>query len=303
MLLHNLRLSNVAVLATVVLLAISITQPADGYSRMTASAVGRVTALPSGRVIEGTQTQYPALDYLLYVAESAPQDPPVLVVVHGLSRDAHEQIDLFKPFAEQHGFALVAPHFTEDDYPDFQRLGRRGRGLRADLALQQLLAALPFKAARNSVYLFGYSGGGQFAHRFLMAHPQQVKAAVVAAPGWYTLPDPAVAYPYGLRLDGSLPAVSLRPGRFLQVPVLTVVGEDDTDRDKNLRRSKALDRQQGRNRVDRAKRWVAEMSAAAQQYNLDSAYQLAILDDASHSFEDCMRAGMGEEVFEFIDKL
>lgn len=265
------------------------------------SAVGeKLAALPSGRIIHGTKTEHPALDYLLYVADSAPHEPPVLVLVHGISRDAQEQIDLFKPFADEHGFALVAPHFTKYDYPDFQRLGRRGRGLRADIALQQLLKTLPFKSTADGVYLFGYSGGAQFAHRFLMAHPEQVKAAIVAAAGWYTLPDASVGYPYGLRMNGSLPAVSLRPGQFLRVPVLTLVGEDDTERDKNLRRSKSLDRAQGRTRVERARRWVDEMSAAAQRHDLRTVYRFQLLNNAGHSFEDCIRAGMGKAIFEFI---
>lgn len=283
------------------LLGSLIAQPTFGLSEVKDTIRKKTSALPTGRILRKTQVELPALDYLLYIPKSAPQNPPVLVVVHGLSRDAQEQVDQFRPFAEQHGFVLIAPHFTEADYPDFQRLGRRGRGLRADLALQNLLSNLPFESAGEGVFLFGYSGGAQFAHRFLMAHPEQVKAAVVAAAGWYTLPDAAVAYPYGLRIDGSLPAVRLRPGQFLKVPVLTLVGEDDTERDENLRRSRSLDKQQGRTRVDRATRWVDKMGAAAQRHDLNTVYRLAVLNNAGHSFEDCMRAGMGKAVFKFIE--
>lgn len=269
---------------------------------MTVAVGGKLAAPSSGRILHETKTELPALDYLLYVADSAPQDPPVLIIVHGLARDAQEQIDLFKPYADEYGFALVAPHFTERDYPDFQRLGRRGRGLRADIALQQLLKSLPFESTGDGVYLFGYSGGAQFAHRYLMAHPEQIKAAIIAAAGWYTLPDPSVSYPYGLRLDGSLPAVRFRPGQFLQVPVLTFVGDTDVERDENLRRSKSLDQAQGRTRVERARRWADTMSAAAQRYDLETTYRLQLLKNAGHSFEDCMRAGMGKATFEFIQQ-
>lgn len=295
---HSIQL----LLMALVLLGSSIALPVSASSGVRANAGEKALALAKGQTLRKTHTELPALDYLLYIATSVSEDPPVLVVVHGLSRDVQEQIDLFKPLAEEHGVVLVAPHFTEDDYPDFQRLGRRGRGLRADLALQRLLSNLPFESTAEGVYLFGYSGGAQFAHRFVMAHPEQVKAAIVASAGWYTLPDVSVAYPYGLRIDGTLPAVRFLPSKFLQVPVLTLVGDQDTERDENLRRSRALDKQQGRTRVDRAARWVEKMDGAARRHDLANSYQLSVLSNAGHSFEDCMRAGMGEAVFEFIEQ-
>ena len=282
------------------LVAISIISIANSLANSTTVNLAKVAEVLPGQVVHAVQPLHPALEYLLYVPESAPSDSPILVVVHGISRSADEQISFFIPFAEAHGFTLVAPYFSEEDYPDYQRLGRRGRGLRADLALEQLLTTLPRSLENERVFLFGFSGGAQFVHRFVMAHSEQVIAAVVAAAGWYTFPDSSVAYPYGLRLDGTLPAVQMNPGGFLEVPTLAVVGSDDTDRDANLRRSRAIDRRQGRNRVERAQRWIAEMSEAAERRTLETPFRLAILEDCDHSFENCMNTGMGELIFDFI---
>jgi len=208
-----------------------------------------IAEFDTGTVNELRQPVEPSLGYYLYAPDNSTLDTPVLVVVHGISRDAKEQIELFRDYADRNGVVLIAPRYTENNYPDFQRLGRRGRGQRADIALIKLLDSLPYRSVRDGVFLFGYSGGGQFTHRFSMAHPEKVKAAIVAAPGWYTMPNTKISYPYGLRIGGSLPGVRFQPDRFIHVPTLVVVGEQDTLRDDNLRKSKSLDRRQGQNRV------------------------------------------------------
>ena len=109
-------------------------------------------------------------------------------------------------------------------------------------------------------------------------------------------------YPYGIRADSDLPGVRLRPSAFLRVPMLAVVGEDDRERDENLRRSRALDRVQGRNRVERARQWVHAMRKAAEAREMPPRVELALLQGAGHSFEDSMKAGLGELVADYLGK-
>jgi pimeloyl-ACP methyl ester carboxylesterase len=103
----------------------------------------------------------------------------------------------FASFAERYGVVLVAPLFPKDRFGDYQRLGRNGRGERADQALNRILTEVGFLTGANidKLYMFGYSGGGQFVHRYAMAYPQRTARIVVAAAGWYTFPDSAVNYP------------------------------------------------------------------------------------------------------------
>ena len=245
----------------------------------------------------------PSLEYFCYVPTHAAPDAPLLVAVHGISCNAAEQAESFAPLCERAGVVLAAPHFPHSDFPDFQRLGRAGRGARADHALDALLADLRGHLGwlLGRLTLCGYSGGGQFTHRYLMAYPGRLMGAVVAAPGWFTFPSRDVPYPYGLRTGDRLPGVRLRPESFLHLPVLVAVGEDDDDsRSENLRRSRKLDAQQGSTRVDRATRWVRAMQEEAQAAGLPSRVRLVILPGASHSFPECIESGLGELVLEQI---
>jgi poly(3-hydroxybutyrate) depolymerase len=263
------------------------------------SAFRAASGIQRGRVLELRQTDYPTLGYYAYMPWAASIDAPVLVTVHGISRDAAQQIRLFRPYSDRYGAILIAPVFDDAHYGDYQRLGRRGRGLRADLALQAALRDFMQERGESDIFLFGYSGGAQFVHRFVMAYPETVTAAVVAAAGWYTFPNPGVTYPYGLRVTGDLPGVRMRPNKFLKVPILAIVGGNDVQRDRTMRQSRRLDREQGRNRVDRARRWVEEMAKAAGQGG-QPACRFSMLGGVGHSFAECMHAGLGEMVFDFL---
>ena len=253
--------------------------------------------------MEASLSGRPPLDYFLFVPADAPRDAPLLVAIHGISRNAREQTESFAPFAAKHGFNVVAPHFDEDEYHDYQRLGRRGQGPRADAALDRLIDELKRRGvASRDLFLFGYSGGGQFVHRYVMAHPERVRAGIVASAGWYTFPDPSVDYPYGIRVDAELRGVRLRPRPSFACPMLTVVGDDDRERDENLRRSHTLDRQQGRNRVERAKRWVRAMRTAAKERELQPRVELAMLEGAGHSFEESMKPGSVSMVADYLTR-
>lgn len=230
-------------------------------------------------------------------------DVPLLICVHGISRNAREQVTSFAPEAAQRGYALLAPHFEEAGFADYQRLGRRGRGPRADLALQNLISSFERHVSRSfgAYSLFGYSGGAQFAHRYTMAHPERVIATVCAAAGWYTHPDPRSSYPHGLRVGGALPGIQLEPRRFLEIPMLVVVGSEDIARDESLRSSARVDRIQGGTRLERAQRWVDAMREASTRAKLPPSVRYEELEGVRHSFEACMGADLATHVFDFID--
>lgn len=55
-------------------------------------------------------------------------------------------------------------------------------------------------SARTTYDMWGHSAGAQFVHRYVTFMPQiRLRRAVSANAGWYTLPDPDTAYPYGLK--------------------------------------------------------------------------------------------------------
>src|SRR5262245_20073214 len=95
--------------------------------------------LPRARVVRRACHGHPGQEYFVYVPESARECAPVLVAVHGISRNAHQLTELFSAFCEPRGVVLVAPYFPPEPFRDYQRLGRSGRGPRADAALHAIL--------------------------------------------------------------------------------------------------------------------------------------------------------------------
>ena len=231
-----------------------------------------------------------------------PAGPPrgLLVSVHGISRNAREHLHLFRPWAERLGLVLVAPRFDRRRCQDYQRLGRRG--LRADRLLQAIVAEVAERCRLpdRRFHLFGYSGGGQFAHRFALAHPHQVLTLAVGAAGWYTFPDPQQRYPYGLQASKRLPDLRFKPRNFLRIPTLVAVGSGDNRADPELNIRPRIVAQQGAARLERGRNWLAAMEEAARRHGFDTPYHFEVIAGAGHDFRQCMDRGMGAVVAAFI---
>jgi pimeloyl-ACP methyl ester carboxylesterase len=206
---------------------------------------------------------------------------PVLVMVHGISRNAAEQALR----ASQSGLddmVIVAPLFERRGMGRYQQLAPGSAGLAADTALINLLDWLAGEGfAAGRIHLFGFSGGAQFAHRFALLHPQRVARLCVAAAGWYTMPDPATAWPAGLAAT-PLPA---NLAGLLAVPTLVIVGRGDNLRTGSLNQSPAIDQQQGRHRVARARTWTRALHATARTQGVACAARLQIVPANRHHFE------------------
>jgi len=264
-----------------------------------------VRAGESGELIPRSQVVRRALradtgqEYLLYVPGQGGHGVRLFVTVHGISRNVEEHATLFAPYAERHGVVLVAPCFTQDEHDDYQRLGRKGRGRRADLVLDAIVEEVGALTGARSrkIYLFGFSGGAQFAHRYVMAHPDRVERAVLGAAGWYTFPDSGVGYPYGLGSSEEFAGVRFDPDSFLRVPITVLVGEADTG-SESLRRNAQVDRQQGATRLERARNWAAAMWRAAQARGLEPLVTFEQVPGIRHSFKQFMQeGGLGDKVF------
>ena len=259
-----------------------------------------VPALESGKVIRRRLGGRTGQRYYLYIPKTAGKRPPLLVSVHGVSRNARQHAELLAPMAERYGVVLLAPLFSKKRFPDYQRLGRAGRGPRADLALNRIIGEVLnlTDVDTSRLYLFGYSGGGQFAHRYAMAHPESVAGVVIGAAGWYTLPRDDTSFPHGVGLCRDLPSLRFDTGRFLRIPMTVVIGDQDTDRDPELNQSKKVDLLQGRNRLERALTWVKTMNLVARSHGLPGHYRLEVIPGVSHSFAQGVAQGaMHRKIF------
>ncbi|KAI1209260.1 alpha/beta-hydrolase [Annulohypoxylon truncatum] len=157
---------------------------------------------------------------------------PLLVSVHGTRRHMHDVYEL-APFADAVGCAILTPLFPTgldgpNDIDSYKLL--RSKTLRSDLALLSMLDEV---AARwpdvdtDRIFLMAFSGGGQFAHRFLYLHPERLAAVSVGAPGHATVLDEREDWPVGIRDVEGLFGKSVDKALIRKVPIHLVVGSAD----------------------------------------------------------------------------
>jgi len=259
--------------------------------------------LPRGEILQRQLKTDPDQIYYLYIPVNAGSSPKLFVSVHGISRNAGECARYFTDLADLYGVVVVSPLFTKLRFPYYQRLGRQDQGLRADRMLDLIVEEVGWltTADNSRMYLFGYSGGGQFVHRYAMTHPGRVAGIALGAAGWYTFPDPDCRYPRGTGSSRKLPDIGFDPDKFLRIPACVLVGERDNRTDSSLNQSGRINEQQGCNRLQRGRRWIEAMQQAARSRGLTTPYRFHVLPKAGHSFRRCMlRGAMGNIVFKFL---
>ncbi|MEN8107708.1 MAG: hypothetical protein ABFS22_06840 [Pseudomonadota bacterium] len=256
-----------------------------------------------GKVQLRQLTGDPVLSYFIYVPKKRRPHAPLFVSVHGVSRNAREHAELFAPLAEQYGVVLAAPLFSRRHFGDYQRLGREGSGRRADHAMRLMTSEIEVLTGADSrkLSLFGFSGGGQFAHRYTMAWPDRVQRLAIGAAGWYTRPDESSRYPYGTAPTPRLPDVDFNARKFLQVPACVLVGQWDIQYDPGLNQSPRIQRQQGMTRLERGRRWIDAMNRAAVAHGMNTPYTFSIVPGVDHDFSRAMGNGqLGQRVFSYL---
>ncbi|MFN4018902.1 MAG: hypothetical protein ACK4IC_00100 [Erythrobacter sp.] len=216
---------------------------------------------------------------------------PVLVAVHGISRNAAEIAMRFSRHPAYAQTSIIAPLFTKEGFGQYQQLQTRKEGqTRADIALLGLLDQLAEEHDIDTarVHLFGFSGGAQMAHRFAMYHPERVARLCVVSAGWYAMPDPALAWPYGIGDGAGAPLVG---SGFLDIPTTVIVGNRDTRVDASVRQDPEIVERQGRNRLRRARCYVRAVAAYAETLGKPVRHRLRTLHGISHDFTQCVNDG------------
>jgi len=225
-----------------------------------------------------------------FIANARPGQS-VLVVVHGISRNAAEIAARFAAHPEFAKITIIAPLFAKRTFGQYQQLQTRKAGqVRADVALIGLLDDLAgdYGIATDRFGLFGFSGGAQMAHRFAMFHPERVDRLCVVSAGWYSMPRADLAYPYGIGNADGAPVVA---PAFLDIPTTVIVGNRDTRVDGSVRQDPLIDGYQGHNRLRRARCYVRAVQAYAEAMGKAVRPQLLTLPDVSHDFTQCVRDG------------
>ncbi len=228
---------------------------------------------------------------------------PIVIVLHGVNRNAQSYRDSWQTHAERYGFMLLAPEFSEELFPgDAYAQGNYFKVSPADARKAKAapranppelwsfrvpekvfadLVSVREKTAQKAYYLYGHSAGAQFIHRMLEFLPAaKVKMAVIANAGWYTLPDLDRNWPYGLR-GTAVDSDAVR--RFFALPLVVLLGENDTDsRHAELRRTAKAD-EQGITRLERGRYFFSFGSDRARALGVSFGWRLVNVPEVSHS--------------------
>ena len=114
-------------------------------------------------------------------------------------------------FADKHRFAVVGPFFFGKVLEIMDGVSYHFPAAWSGRALDEILAKVAQKTSihQDQIYLFGFSAGAQFAHRYALFRPRRVRAVAAHAAGQYTLPI-----------------------RYVQARFLITVGSEDESRVK-----------------------------------------------------------------------
>jgi len=213
--------------------------------------------------------------------------------MHGVKRSGERYRNDWLPHAKKHGVILLAPEFSEKNFPgaEFYNYGgaidSKGHRRPEDQWTFSFLEPI-FDQVRTTTgsgvetyYLYGHSAGAQFVHRYLYFKPKaRVEKAVAANAGWWTLPDYAIKFPYGLKGSG-LDEASVK--QTLQAPLVVLLGTADTDpNDPELRRTPEA-MAQGPYRLARGKFFHAAAQKEAATLGIPLRWTLAFATDIGHN--------------------
>jgi alpha-beta hydrolase superfamily lysophospholipase len=183
----------------------------------------------------------------------------VLVVLHGLGRNAAGYRDHARALADRHGLIVVAPLFDRARFPVWRyQLGgvaRDGSG-KTDLALQPrgawlsatLDALVDLVREREAnpglpLLVVGHSAGGQALTRYALTTDRRPRLLIAANPSTWLWPDADRRFPYGFAALPSPPGGEAGLRRYLGLPLVVLLGTADTIEDPDLNRGPEAMRQ------------------------------------------------------------
>lgn len=158
----------------------------------------------------------------------------LVVIVHGTGRAFTEYRDAFDEFARWNDCIVLCPLFPVGVCGDGNRDGfkqiKEGE-IRYDHVLLDMVAevAEKFEADFSRFALFGYSGGGQFANRFALLHPEKLWAISIGAPGSVTLLDPSKNWWVGVKDMQENFGIALNLDALRSLPVHMIAGKADIE--------------------------------------------------------------------------
>ena len=234
-----------------------------------------------------------------HIPENSTSTTPILMVFHGVNRNAKEYRNAFVNAANAKKFIVITPEFSEQNFPtgDGYALGNvyidgdnpSSNSLNPEAQWTFSIIEPLFNFIKNQLQnsntdysIFGHSAGAQFAHRFLMFKPiNRANQIVISAAGWYTFPSKLIPFPYGLQnsiLENSSAENFFAKNIFVQVGSL-----DNKTNDANLRHNFYADAQ-GLHRLERTQNFVDFCKQEAETAKFEINWTFHIHQNADHNY-------------------
>lgn len=234
-----------------------------------------------------------------------PADPAtcerLLFSIHGRERNGSKYRNIFVNDLQDKNVFLLAPQFRDGVFASSLAL-TLGNMRRTFSAKQQIphelwtfniidyifrLVAQEYPSIKKYA-VFGHSAGAQFAHRLIMFgdHPE-LEVVVAANPGWLTVLDREIDFPYGIRHTFSDDQVK----QMLAKRLVLMAGEQDIEIGDNVRLSSGA-MVQGFNRFERAHHAFEKAKELARTLQVPINWRLVTVPDLPHSAKGAAPAAL-----------
>jgi hypothetical protein len=237
----------------------------------------------------------PLSDRPIRVYYEAPTDPAtaqILIVMHGVGRNAEDYRADWDSQVDSRNVLVLAPEFSDRNFPGHESYSLGNMGDDPD-HLQprdqwtfQIIEALfdyvvhDVGSSARDYALFGHSAGAQFVHRFIEFMPRhRARVAVAANPGWYTMPDDSVPFPYGLK---GAPESSRDLGPAFASELVLLLGGEDTDPDDESLRHDEQSDAQGEFRLERGQNFFRLAQQVAAEQSMRFRWRMQVVGGVAH---------------------
>ena len=217
----------------------------------------------------------------------------ILAVIHGSERAPEVVRALSVKLAEEKQCVVLTPLFpaavTEDD-EIHNYIFLKYQDIRFDLVLLAMVAEVVerFGVSAHKIWMSGFSGGGQFVHRFMYLHASRLGAVSIGAPGIINTLDESADWFVGIRDVRSKFGLDIDWQGMKNLPVQLVVGDKDIGTDIVISPPTELYmpgvNDTGLNRVERTRYLFNILN------KFNSATRLDIVPNAEHSAEQVQLA-------------
>ena len=235
----------------------------------------------------------PDVDLLFALPKAINKNTKVLFIIHGSSRDAERYLNAWQFDAKDKNVILVAPHFTQEYFPNYATLqmatssGRilrnQSNNLKNSISSFYSFFKSKYNLESTTYRIFGFSGGSQFVHRYLMyGEDKKIEKAAIGSAGWYTFLNNE-PFPYGTK---NLPLERERYEWFLSRQVLFILGDKDDDPNHATLNSSKGARKQGNHRFDRGQSYFKNLVEFGEEFKIPFRWRYKVVPNLDHSTEE-----------------